>query len=478
MARRAGRSVALALMTLVVATDCRLRDAGLVGHTCPCADATWVCETSRNECVRACDGGNHACNGACVAEGPSSCGPSCSTCTSPQNGTAACVAGACTAGECSTGYLRCGGTEGNKCCASAVAVTTGSSFTCALAAPGASGHVWCWGANDAKQLGFEGLGSSHPRIVAGLPNDVVAVAAGTTHACVLDRRGGVACWGDGTAGQLGGGDVEPKATATSIVVPGAPDTVFAALAASHDYTCGLTTTANVYCWGSLHADPADVVSRQPPTRVNLGGLKALDVSVGLGHACARLGGQIQCWGSNALGQLGDGTTLDSVSSPVAVVEINGARAFSIGRSHTCATVDDGAGGAVLCWGADDSFQLGNVAIAGVEPFHARPIRVTGVAGSKALAAGDGHTCGIFAGSSVACWGQNANGALGNESKNANVLALTVRDVAAVSVSAYAHTCVVSPENRIRCWGFNRSGQLGDLGGPNDFVRVPYEVLLR
>ncbi len=469
--------VAIAALGVGLAGGCRLTDAGLGGHACPCVDATWVCETAKNQCVRACDAGHHACNGACVPEGPSSCGGACSACPAPANGAAACVAGACSVGDCNPGYLRCGGAEATTCCASAVAVTAGASFTCALASPGAKGQIWCWGANDTKQLGVDGLGSSHPRVVPGLPNDVVAVAAGAAHACVLDRRGGVSCWGDGTLGQLGGGYVEPSATATPIVAPSATDAVFAAVATSRDYTCGLTAAGNVYCWGTLHADAVDLVIREPPTRVRLGAAKALSVAVGLGHACARVEGQVLCWGSNAVGQLGDGTTNDSVASAV-VARLGGASELSVGRSHSCATVDDGAGGAVLCWGGNDSFQLGDVAIAGLEPIHATPTRVTGVPGATALAAGDGHTCGIFSGTSVECWGQNANGALGNDSKNANVLPLIVRDVAAVQISAYAHTCVVTPEGRIRCWGFNRNGQLGDLGGPNDFVSVPYEVLLR
>jgi alpha-tubulin suppressor-like RCC1 family protein len=243
--------------------------------------------------------------------------------------------------------------------------------------------------------------------------------------------------------------------------------------------CGLTSTSDVYCWGTLHGDSSDLVSRQAPARVNLGGQKADSVSVGLGHACVRVRGQVLCWGANAEGELGNGTTKDSVNVPLPVPGIATARALSVGRSHTCAVVDDPPGtGQVRCWGADDTYQLGYVDVAGVDPFETRPVPATNVSGAKEIAAGDGHTCALLGDASLVCWGLNANGALGNDSAGANVMAIPVRGLTATAVSAYAHTCVVTPEGRIRCWGLNRNGQLGDLGGPGEFVSVPYEVALR
>ncbi len=85
------------------------------------------------------------------------------------------------------------------------------------------------------------------------------------------------------------------------------------------------------CWGDNGCGPredlARIVSRRPgpcreehvatPTRVELGG-RAVEVSVGRWHACAlRADGEIFCWGSNAGGQLGHGTLVDS-ATPVRV----------------------------------------------------------------------------------------------------------------------------------------------------------------
>ncbi|MDT5011214.1 MAG: hypothetical protein QOH57_2831, partial [Mycobacterium sp.] len=74
------------------------------------------------------------------------------------------------------------------------------------------------------------------------------------------------------------------------------------------------------------------------------------------HACALLtGGQIQCWGLNAHGQLGDGTGTNS-SMPVDVSAISDATAIATGYLHSCAPLTSGQ---IKCWGAQTRGELGN-----------------------------------------------------------------------------------------------------------------------
>jgi alpha-tubulin suppressor-like RCC1 family protein len=77
------------------------------------------------------------------------------------------------------------------------------------------------------------------------------------------------------------------------------------------------------------------------------------VSAGTTHTCAtKLDGTLWCWGSNAQGQLGDGTTTDR-PFPAKVAGATGV--VTAGALHTCAS----AGGTVWCWGTDTSGQLGD-----------------------------------------------------------------------------------------------------------------------
>jgi len=63
----------------------------------------------------------------------------------------------------------------------------------------------------------------------------------------------------------------------------------------------------------------------------------VQLSAGSSHTCAVLAsGGVQCWGENDFGQLGDGTTTSSSSTPVPVAGITTAQSVSAGSSHSCA----------------------------------------------------------------------------------------------------------------------------------------------
>src|SRR3990172_3894490 len=73
------------------------------------------------------------------------------------------------------------------------------------------------------------------------------------------------------------------------------------------------------------------------------------IAAGGNHTCALLAsGSVQCWGWNGNGQLGDGSTANSLT-PVAVSGISSATAIAAGSGHTCAQL---ASGGVQCWGSN------------------------------------------------------------------------------------------------------------------------------
>jgi alpha-tubulin suppressor-like RCC1 family protein len=147
-------------------------------------------------------------------------------------------------------------------------------------------------------------------------SDVLDLVAGSEHACVRRPGGTFACWGERYYGQLGLGgddtvDVPPYGSPTSLPGP------VASLAAGVSHTCALLVDGAVFCFG---LNSKGQVGPNPNTAAEevrdpavVSGFSGRVVSLGAGssaqHTCAILDdGGVQCWGSDAAGQLGDGVT--------------------------------------------------------------------------------------------------------------------------------------------------------------------------
>lgn len=398
-------------------------------------------------------------------------------------------------------------------------ITMGNLNVCAQA----SGDIYCLGVNDEGQNGNAWGGSSvqPPERVVGLPPSQ-SVVAGGYHTCALTQLGGVMCWGNDGAGQLGD---DPVSFVTRPQPIPNVDGIVMAVATGH--TCALRITGEVLCWGyNLHGaagrNPANVIGR-PNWIQGLGG-PVKDLAAGTYYTCALLqGGTGQCWGRNDRSQLGHMSS-DDTHDPVDVIGLNQAIDIAAGQDHTCAaraglpgqcwgdnfngqlgflpkptvgfradespipddlqrfphTLEQIAVGkwhscgltsehAVFCWGDNSHGEAG---IGVTEPDRtlenlakwqfARP--TVGLAGNvQRIAAGISATCALLADGTVRCWGQNLRGILGNGSLDNRNTPTPVVGLAAVQEIAMssATACVLLREGRIKCWGDNRAGQLGD-----------------
>lgn len=205
------------------------------------------------------------------------------------------------------------------------------------------------------------------------------------------------------------------------------------------------------------------------------------VSVGADSACALTAkGGVLCWGNNQSGQLGNNSTVAS-PVPVPVTGLaSGVAAISVGASSACALT---AGGGVQCWGNNPSGQLGNDSKAAYSPV---PVTVTGLAsGAIAVSVGYGSmygsssTCAVVAGGGVECWGNNDSRQLGNNSTVPySSLPVFVTGLAsgAVAVSVgYGFACALNETGGVQCWGGNQSGQLG-ANSTAAFSAVPVPIM--
>jgi alpha-tubulin suppressor-like RCC1 family protein len=383
-------------------------------------------------------------------------------------------------------------------------IAAGARHSCARAQ---DGRIWCWGSNGWGQLtgsdhgsGWDGpdVAVPAPREVQGLRGPATLVAAGSLHTCAAIDDGTVWCWGDNSSGQLGHGtftDLEPvpvqvlgmEGGLLSIAMNGSQDrqqTWEDPIVIVH-HTCAVKVDGTVWCWGAdwrgqlgggkLHAEPV-----AEPRQVTALGTDAVRVSAGRLHACAvKANGKVWCWGDNVSGQVGNGTTAD-VALPVEVPGLDNAIEVSAGGDHSCVVTAEGN---VMCWGANRQGQCGVAGTPHYPPFIYQPTLVSGL-GAKALhvAASIISTCAVLEDGSVACWGSNCGGQLGNGSFGPEPYCSTATPGRvlelqnAVSIaSTGVHSCSATLADEIWCWGDNETGELGDGTVSELNVDVPWPV---
>ena len=328
----------------------------------------------------------------------------------------------------------------------AVLASAGTYFTCAVTGGGGAS---CWGYNNRGQLGDGTLAARRaPVAVSGLATGVVAVAAGELHACAVTNVGAVWCWGNNSLGQVGNG-----ATELDIEIPVVPEGLgsgMVAVAGGRGHSCAVTSGGVVWCWGNGQLLPSAV-----------GGLSsgAVAITAGDDHVCALTsGGGVWCGGSNSQGELGDGSTTDrGVLVPVTGLG-SGVIAISAGGNHSCALT---GAGAVWCWGSNADGEIGD----GTTTNRLEPVLVSGLAGGVAsIAAGSRHTCAVTTAETMRCWGRNADGQLGDGTTTTRLLPVPAAGLWRGVVAATAgnnHTCAITTSGGMSCWGDNFYGQLGD-----------------
>lgn len=168
---------------------------------------------------------------------------------------------------------------------------------------------------------------------------------------------------------------------------------------------------------------------------------------------------VKCWGSNASGQLGNGSVGGWSLTPVDVVGLAGVADLAVGQSSACALINDGT---VKCWGDNSVGVLavgpGSLASSGT------PVPISGISGASRLTVGGiGSAC-VVTGGLVKCWGYNLSDALGTASDG--LMVLVPEPVVGIAGGATdvshdgRHGCAVVAGGA-RCWGYNDARSVVD-----------------
>jgi alpha-tubulin suppressor-like RCC1 family protein len=356
-------------------------------------------------------------------------------------------------------------------------ISAGTSTGCAISGLGLL-DLSCWGV-DAGDGGPVSTVHTSAVPVAGLPSGGASQVSAAFGGCAVVLLGGLStgadCWGDNSKGELGNNTTTDATSAVKVKKLSAVQ----AVTTSDLHACALAHQGEVFCWGSnSNGQLGDGTTTDRHTPVAVTGLpaKATQIEAGGRHTCALLtDGSVWCWGKGGNGELGNGSTSDS-SVPVQVTGLPPAVQIAIGGTQisgnsSCALT---IAGGVFCWGWNASGQLGN----GTTTDSDIPVAVIGL-GSGALAiADDGSTaCAVTTAATASCWGDNSVGELGDGAIGGSV-------TTPVAVSGFTplggaidsenagSVCGITMSGAAVCWGWNGDGQLGDGSTTNNPVPTP------
>ncbi|MEC8340449.1 MAG: putative Ig domain-containing protein, partial [Candidatus Thermoplasmatota archaeon] len=316
-----------------------------------------------------------------------------------------------------------------------------------------------------------------------LEGDSLSLVTGEYNTCAIKDNGDVYCWGRNGNGQIGNGQISNANTAcgqtghkckdvpTLTNVKGSNGYDAVSLAFGDRHACALLDDGDVVCWGRNNAGQLGTTGgdKDTPQAINLGtGRTATSIYAGGNYNCAILDdASVKCWGQNDQGQLGIGTS-SNTNTPTTVASFGTGRtavALATAFKTVCALLDDGS---VKCWGDRADGLLGNGgSTTDLDSPPASPINLGTGRTAKAITGGEQHFCAILDDDSVKCWGNGANGKLGTGSTSGqNTPTSTSGSFGsgryAVAIDAgYQHTCVILDNGALTCWGDDSNGQLGN-----------------
>ena len=304
-------------------------------------------------------------------------------------------------------------------------------FALALTVFSATAAIYGQAIFDLEKTGVAGPRSSGESLSAlPLPGAAVksTVAMGGGHTLAVDDDGKLWAWGKNDKGQLGDGTTE---------------------------------------------------NRNAPVEIANDGARWVAVAAGLSFSVAiDSEGKLWAWGSNIAGQLGIGTTEDSLA-PRQVGGPVSWRAIAAGNYHVLALDDNGV---LYTWGDNGAGQLGRVLSSGVVgfplTFSSTPAQAdaNGNGPWKAVSAGGAHSLATNTNGFVCSWGANNRGQLGRVTPD--VTSSTIAGVSAAGPSGGTVTGIaaggefslvntgVDGAYRVYAFGDNEDGQLGSSSTPS------------
>jgi uncharacterized repeat protein (TIGR02543 family) len=238
-----------------------------------------------------------------------------------------------------------------------------------FAALTSTGRLFTWGNNWSGQLGDNTTTNKDvPNLITDLfnlyPNEtIVSVSLGAFHAAALTSTGRLFTWGNNWSGQLGNNTTTPSNTPSQIdrFNLSVNETISSVVLGGF-HSAALTSKGRLFTWGSNNGGQLgdnSMTQRNTPTLIT----DAFDLNLeetissihlGAGFTAARTStGRLFTWGSNNAGQLGNGTTRNTLTPTQTTDNVS---FIALGGFHSMLRTQTGQ---LYIFGLNDLGQLGN-----------------------------------------------------------------------------------------------------------------------
>jgi alpha-tubulin suppressor-like RCC1 family protein len=418
-----------------------------------------------------------------------------------------------------------------------VSISTKDLHTCILSEIGA---VYCWGYNGQGQLG-DGTQTNRDKMVQVIlpySDPAVSVVTGYRHTCALLESGDLKCWGYNNYGQLGVKSKTPSfySYPTSVLdLPIEPID----FDLGYEHTCALLKTQTIWCWGNgVYGQLGDGTNTGMNTNNDQGlhrevlqsynsdsFYNSVDIQLGYHTSCSIFdSGRVGCWGWNAHGMHGDGSSSSRAAPYVNKVTIGEETSrllfpiseklrispyvdginFSVSVSpqlpigftldpNTGAITHDGTGSLNTTFhnltfiaGEDQITTPISIVVKESLPYpgrirsHLAGISIfsdDSISSIASLSSTKNHVCINQITGEIYCWGDGSHGQLGTGSTNyfatvpqpskGSTAYNPIRDTYYV-VAATSHTCSLTNSGKVYCWGEGEDNRLG-YGSTSDQI---------
>lgn len=302
-------------------------------------------------------------------------------------------------------------------------------------------------------------------------NAYVKVSGGMYHTLAIDVHGNLIGWGLNNNGQLGDATVLDKLMPT-IIKEG---TKFIEVSAGGLFSLALDEEGNLWSAGANGVgqlgDGTTVDKNTLVQITNSDGTKFTKISAGLTHSLAiDENGTLWTWGHNSKGELGNGTTTNSVT-PIKIGE--GTKVIEISAGNECSFAIDETG-KLYAWGANEQSNLGT----GDEETKLSPVLIEGDILFKKVEAstGEGYTLAIDETGNLYTWGANTYGQLGNGSFESKKVPTKIEEGKTFEKidAGYNTSFAIDTNKNLWSFGANGNGELGD--GTQELTNTPKQVL--